>query len=138
MFPITFGNRTKRMSEPSLAHYKVRVLDDGPLVADAMGFAVCNAFRKDLDVAKPGPGNSGYFLGYVALSALAEMKHAYAAGLQPFADLPDDRFVDAEICFLSLVDERQGTFLEIRVCPSREPQTNPVRYVEAGAVVKRR
>ena len=97
-----------------------------------------NALGKDFDVPKPGPGNLGNFIGHVAFPALAEMEDAHSAMFQSFTSLSNDRLVDVEASFLTLVNERQRAIPEVRFRPTREPQANPVRQVETRAVVERR
>ena len=138
MFPATCWIRTNRPSERRLTHQKIRVLDDGSLVPDAVRFAIGDILREDFDVAKPGPGDPGNLAGHVAFSALAEVEDTDTTRLQSLAGLSNNRLVDAEALFLAFVDKRQRALPEVRACPAREPQANPVRHVKTSAVVERR
>lgn len=106
----------------------------GALVADAVAFAVTNAFSKDLYCFKIFPRHLFESLRHVAFDALAQVKQNKTASLKAFSTLLEYRTVNLKGDLLALVNEGSRARLEVGSLPPREPKSHPVSSMEAGAI----
>ena len=102
------------------------MLGDGAFVTNAVRLAVLYVLGKRVGDSKPRRRDLRELSRHVALSTLAEVQNENAVGLQTFARLSENRFVNPETALLSLVDKRQRLALEIGRFPTTKPETHPV------------